>query len=456
MPSRLASQFSILIKQHFRGQGRITQELIELALRDIRRNLLEADVALPAVKQLVAQVRERAQSTDINKNIQPGQLVIKIVQEELTKLIEHESKANFSITGQLPVVIMLVGLQGAGKTTTAAKLAVNIKKSQHKHCLLASVDVHRPAAVEQLAQLAQQNDIDFFEANNTSDPVIIAQQAYQHAKKHKHEGLIVDTAGRMEVQTDLMQEMVALTKALSPKHLLFVIDSTMGQDAFKTATAFNEAVPITGLILTKTDSDARGGAALSAKSVTGKPILFTAHGETSNDLSPFSVQQLVNQLLGQEDALDVIKQIQAIESDAQIPNEAAVRKTLKQGLSLSDFLAQLEGMHSMGGLGKLVEKIPRALPQVDNTVLNEKEQEMHKWKAIIQSMTAKERNAPAVLNGSRKRRIARGSGTHIQDLNRMLKQFKMAQKMMSQFSSKKRFLKNILGQMSKAKFPSRF
>jgi signal recognition particle subunit SRP54 len=414
-----------------RGKGRLTEDSIRGALREVRVALLEADVALPVVKDFISQVQVRALGQEVLSSLTPGQTLVKIVNDELVRVMGERNEA-LDLRAQAPVVVMLAGLQGSGKTTTAGKLARHLITEHSKKVLLASCDVYRPAAMEQLQTLAGQVDAGYFEASADESPVRIAENALAAARKGYADVLIVDTAGRLHVDTELMDEAKAIAKAVAPHEILFVVDAMTGQDAANTAAAFNEALELTGVILTKTDGDARGGAALSVRHITGKPIKFLGVGEKTDALQAFHPERIASRILGMGDVLSLVEDVQRNVDQAQA-QKLAKKLRRGQGFNLEDFRGQLKQMDQMGGLTGLVDKLPGMgqLPeQVKNRVDDRQTQQLV---AIIDSMTPQERAFPDVIRGSRKRRIANGSGTSIQDVNRLLKQFAQMQKMMKKF-----------------------
>jgi signal recognition particle subunit SRP54 len=417
--------------QKLRGKGRLTEDSIKETLREVRIALLEADVALPVVHSFIGQVRERALGQEVLSSLEPGQALVKIVHDELVRVMGEENEA-LDLKSSPPVVVLLAGLQGSGKTTTTAKLAKHLKEQHKKKVMVVSCDVYRPAAIEQLQTLAAQEDVVFHPSSASDKPVAIAKQALEAARKQFIDVLLVDTAGRLHVDTDMMDEIRQLHAAVNPHETLFVVDSMTGQDAANTAKAFNEALALTGVILTKTDGDARGGAALSVRQITGKPIKFVGTGEKTDALQPFHPERIASRILGMGDVLSLVEDVQKYVDQEQA--EKLAKKINKgTGFNLEDFRSQLEQMQNMGGLGSLVDKMPGMsnLPeQVKNRVNDRQTVSMI---AIINSMTAQEREFPDVIRGSRKRRIANGSGTKIQDVNRMLKQFSQMQKMMRKF-----------------------
>ena len=426
--------------KHLTGQGRLTESNIKDALRDVRRALLEADVALPVVKAFIERVQQRALGQEVNSSLNPGQTFIKIVREELTQTMGSENEGlNFKV--EPPAVIMMAGLQGAGKTTTAAKLAKYLKAREKKKVMVVSADIYRPAAIKQLETLAEQVGVDFFPSSPEEDPVDIVNRAKQEARKRFDDVLIVDTAGRLHIDETMMQEIKALNAAVNPVETLFVVDAMTGQDAANTAKAFHEALPLTGVVLTKIDGDARGGAALSIREITGKPIKFVGAGEKVDALEPFHPDRMAGRILGMGDVLSLIE-----EAEAKIDRKKAqkfAQKVQKTGqFDLEDFLEQLQQIQQMGGVGGLMGKLP-GMGQIKEQMSGDvAEKEFKKLRAIIQSMTPQERRHPAIIKGSRKKRIARGSGTQVQDINKLMKQFTQMQKMMKKM--KKGGMKNMM------------
>ena len=428
----LSERFGHLIKT-VRGQGRLTEDNISDALRDVRTALLEADVALPAVRDFIAQVKQRALGREVQGSLTPGQALIKIVREELVRLM-GESGAALNLKVQKPAVILLAGLQGSGKTTSAAKLAHYLREKQGKKALLASCDVYRPAALDQLQTLAGAIAIEFFPTGAHRAPVEIAAAALETARRRNIDVLIVDSAGRLHVDQAMMREIHELHAVLKPSDTLFVVDSMMGQDAVNAAAAFNTALPLTGVLLTKADGDARGGAALSVRHVTGKPILFMGTGEKVSALEPFHPDRVASRILGMGDVLTLIEEVEQ-KTDKDKARRLATQLRKGKGFTLDDFRDQLQQMRHMGGLGGLLDKLP-ATPAAVRLDPEKGNRELVKLEAIINSMTIAERQAPGIINGSRKRRIARGSGTVVQDVNRLLKQFRDMQKMMKRLSQR--------------------
>lgn len=432
MFDNLTQRFSRIVKD-LRGHGRITEEQLTITLREVRLALLEADVALPVVRAFTEHVRSRALGAEVIGTLTPGQAVIRIVRDELTSLMGEAVPLNLNTSP--PVVVLVAGLQGSGKTTSVAKLARRLREQEGKSVLVVSCDVYRPAAIDQLAILAQEVEVGFFPAGDSRDPVSIALAALSHARKQFHEVLLVDTAGRLHIDQAMMAEIQRLHQALAPAETLFVIDSMMGQDAVNTARAFNEALPLTGVILTKTDGDARGGAALSVRHVTGKPIKFMGTGEKTPALEPFYPDRVATQILGMGDILGLIEEVERT-VDRDKAHDLAQKLKKGQGFDLEDFREQIRQMEKAGGLTNLITKLP-GMTEISPEMLEQvNNRDMLKIGAIIDSMTRYERRFPAIIRGSRKRRIASGSGTEVQDVNRLLKQFAQMQKVMKQMSKK--------------------
>ena len=430
-----------------KGQGRLTESNVKDALRDVRRALLEADVALPVVKSFIEKVQARAIGQEVSTSLNPGQAFIKIVREQLTEVMGQEAEPlNFNV--EPPAVIMVAGLQGAGKTTSVAKLAKMLKERQKKKVMVVSTDVYRPAAIKQLETLAEQVDVIFFPSSADQDPVDIAKDAHQAAKRQFVDVLIVDTAGRLHIDDEMMQEIKHLHSNINPCETLFVVDSMTGQDAANTAKAFNDALPLTGVILTKTDGDARGGAALSIREITGKPIKFIGSGEKTDALEAFHPDRMAGRILGMGDVLSLIDEAES--KIDRVKAEKFAKKIQTSGqVDLEDFLEQLQQIQSMGGVGGLLGKLPgmgQLKGQVDG---DHAEREFRRLEAIIKSMTRQERAFPAVIKGSRKRRIATGSGTSVQDVNKLLKQFTQMQKMMKKMKGggMKNMMRGLAGKL---------
>ena len=435
MLDNLSNRFS-QISKNLRGQARLSEDNIKDALREVRMALLEADVALPVVKQFVADVKERAVGQEITDSLTPGQAFIGVVNQALTELMGKEN-SSLNLAAVPPAVILMAGLQGAGKTTTVGKLS-RLLKAEHakKKILVVSADVYRPAAIEQLKLLAAQVGVDFFPSDISQQPVAIAAAALDYAKKHFYDVLMVDTAGRLAIDEMMMAEIKAVHAAINPVETLFVVDAMQGQDAVNTAQAFNEALPLTGVILTKMDGDSRGGAALSVRHITGKPIKFIGVGEKINGLEPFHPDRLASRILGMGDVLSLIEDVQK-GIDEETAQQMAKKLHKGKGFDLNDFKAQIQQMRNMGGLENIMSKMPGELGQLSKQIPEgTAEKAMGHVEAIINSMTPKERANPALIKASRKRRIAAGSGTTVQEVNKMLNQFEQSQKMMKMFSGK--------------------
>ena len=418
--------------QRLRGRGRLSEENIRESLREVRVALLEADVALPVVQALIERIKVRAVGQEVLRSLTPGQALIKVVRDELAAVMGAQS-ADLNLNVPAPAVILMAGLQGAGKTTTVGKLARHLKERRKKKVMVVSADVYRPAAIEQLKTLAAQVDVLFFPSSIDQSPEAIVRAAIADARKLFVDVLLVDTAGRLAIDEQMMAEIKALHAAVNPVETLFVVDAMTGQDAAATAKAFAEALPLTGVVLTKTDGDARGGAALSVRYVTGRPIKFIGTGEKSDGLDVFHPDRVASRILDMGDVLSLVEQV-----EQQVDQDKATRfaEKLAKGkkFDLNDMRDQLQQMQSMGGIGALMEKLP-GMGQVSEQVKGKVSgKEVPRLIAIIGSMTGKERRHPALLNGSRRARIARGSGTTPADVNRLLKQYQQMEKMMSKLS----------------------
>lgn len=417
------------------GQSKLTEENIKGTVREVRMALLEADVALPVVKAFTDQVKERAIGADVLKSLNPGQVFLKIVHEELQSVM-GEANEKLNLATQPPAIVLMAGLQGAGKTTTVAKLAKYLQEREKKKVMVVSADVYRPAAIKQLETLASEVGATFCPSDLNQKPVDIANNAVDAAKRAGADVLIVDTAGRLAVDADMMAEIQALHKALNPIETLFVVDAMTGQDAANTAKAFSDALPLTGVVLTKADGDARGGAALSVRHITGKPIKFMGMGEKIDALEPFHPDRVASRILDLGDVLSLIEQAER-NVDKKKADKLAKKIKSGKGFDLEDFLDQIQQMKNMGGITSMLDKLPgmgnlgNMAKQTDAAEKNFKQME-----AIIYSMTPEERRFPDKINGSRKRRIAAGSGNQIQDVNRVLKQHNQMQKMMRKMTSK--------------------
>jgi signal recognition particle subunit SRP54 len=428
--------------QQLRGRGRITADNVGETLRDVRMALLEADVALPVVKTFIESVRVRALGAEVATSLTPGQVFVGILQKELA-LIMGGPRAGFSLRAEPPIVVLLAGLQGAGKTTTAGKLARWLIESEKKRVLLVSTDVRRPAAILQLERLAAQVGADFFPAADTERPAAIARGALAQAKRGLFDVLIVDTAGRLHVDAELMEEVREIDAAVPAAERLFVVDAMAGQDAVNSATAFSAALDLTGIILTKADGDARGGAALSVRQLTGKPILFLGVGEKSDALQPFDPERMASRILGMGDVVALVEEVQK-NVDTREAERLAKKVAEGKGFNLLDLRSQLEQVQKMGGLGALMDKLPAqmmkgtATPKPEHT-----DRELRRQIAIINSMTQRERRKPDLIDGSRRRRIAAGAGVQVQDVNRLMKQYAEMQRVMK--SMKGGGLRRLMG-----------
>ncbi len=417
--------------KNLKGQGRLTEENIKDTMREVRMALLEADVALPVVTAFIDQVKERALGKEVQTSLNPGQALIKVVQTELVKVM-GEANEGLNLKANPPAIILLAGLQGAGKTTTVAKLGRWLQTTQKKKVGVVSADIYRPAAIKQLETLANDLSLEFFPSDVTQNPVDIANNAIAAAKKKFLDVVIVDTAGRLHIDDDMMSEIKALHAAINPVETLFVVDSMTGQDAANTAKAFDEALPLTGVVLTKADGDARGGAALSIRHITGKPIKFIGMGETTDALELFHPDRIASRILGMGDMLSLIEEIEQ-KADKKKAEKLARKIQKGKSFDLEDLREQLEQMQKMGGVGAMMEKLPGMgdVPKNMKDKVNDKE--LARQVGVINSMTAQERRYPDLIKGNRKKRIAAGCGQELQDVNRILKQHKMMAKMMKKF-----------------------
>ncbi len=414
-----------------KGKGKISEQDIKDVLREVRVALLEADVNYKVVKSFVGNIKDRAMGADVMESLTPGQQVVKIVHDELTQLMGGEAK-KIEISSKPPTIIMMVGLQGSGKTTSTGKLARYLKEKMHKRPLLAACDVYRPAAIQQLMVLGQQLDIPVFEQGSDRSPVDIASDAVAHAKAHGNDVVIIDTAGRLHIDEVLMQELVAIKEAVTPTEILLVVDAMTGQDAVNVAEHFNDNLDITGIVLTKLDGDTRGGAALSVKSVTGKPIKFTGQGEKLDALEPFHPDRMASRILGMGDILTLIEKAEAEFDQKQAAELQEKIKT--QSFTLEDYLAQMDQLQGMGDIESMLSMIPGVSKKMlKNVKLDAKD--MDHTRAIILSMTPEERQNTKIINGSRRKRIATGCGLKVQDVNRLIKQFEQSQTFMKQFGA---------------------
>ncbi len=438
MFDNLSQRLQQVLKK-LRGEGRLTEENIGEALREVRMALLEADVALPVVKSFIEDVRSRAVGKEVLTSLTPGQAVIKVVYDALVALM-GEANDRLHLATRPPAVILIAGLQGSGKTTTVAKLARFLHEREHKSVMVASADVYRPAAIEQLKVLAGTVGAAFFPSTAQQKPVDIARAAVEQARRSGSDVVIIDSAGRLHVDREMMDEIRAIHAAVDPIETLFIVDSMTGQDAVNTAQSFNEALPLTGVILTKADGDARGGAALSVRRVTGKPIKFLGVGEKTEALEPFYPDRMASRILGMGDVLSLVEQAQQ-SVDQEQARKLAQKISKGKGFDLEDFRDQLQQMEKMGGIASLMDKLPgtAGIPEAAKAQMDDRQ--TRRLIAIINSMTPQERRFPDIIRGSRKRRISAGSGTQVQEINRLLKQFGEMQKMM------KRLGKGGLGKM---------
>ena len=437
MLDNLTHRFAGIVKQ-LRGQARLTEENIADALREVRMALLEADVGLMVIKDFIQKIKEKALGAEVLQSLTPGQAFIGIVNSELTVLMGGQAAAAaepqlnalpINLATTPPAIILMAGLQGAGKTTSAGKLAKLLKERHKKKVLLVSGDVYRPAAIEQLRTLAKQVGVDFFESDITQKPVDIAVAAKQWAKIHFHDVLIVDTAGRLAIDEAMMAEIKAVHAAIEPIETLFTVDAMQGQDAVNVAKAFNEALPLTGIILTKLDGDSRGGAALSVRHMTGKPIKFVGVSEKMDGIEPFYADRMASRILGMGDVLSLIEDAH---KNVDMAEAQKLAEKFKKGkdFDFDDFKSQLTQMRKMGGVSALMDKLPAHLTQAANQAPDLQEKQMRRTEGIINSMTPQERRKPELLKASRKRRIAAGAGVQVQEINRLITQFEQMQKMM--------------------------
>ena len=419
--------------QRLRGRGRLTEENIREATREVRVALLEADVAVPVVQTLIQRIKVRAVGQDVMKSLTPGQALIKVVRDELTAVMGAQS-AELNLNVPAPAVILMAGLQGAGKTTTVGKLAKLLKDRNKKKVMVVSADVYRPAAIDQLKTLAEQTGVLFFPSDPSQKPVDIVKAAISDAKKSFVDVLLVDTAGRLAIDEAMMAEIKDLHAAVNPVETLFVVDAMTGQDAAVTAKAFSEALPLTGVVLTKTDGDARGGAALSVRYITGRPIKFIGAGEKTDALEPFHPDRVAQRILGMGDVLSLVEEVER-KVDHDKAQKLAQKVIKGKRFDLNDMKDQLEQMVNMGGMASMLEKLPGGMAVPGNMQGQVGDKAVTGMIAIISSMTRKERRHPDILNGSRRARVARGSGTQPADVNRVLKQYQQMEKMMSKLGS---------------------
>jgi signal recognition particle subunit SRP54 len=442
--------------QQLRGKGRLTEDGIRATLREVRIALLEADVALPVVQSFIGEVREKALGQEVLQSLTPGQAMVKLVHDELVQLMGAQNEA-LDLRAQPPVTVLMAGLQGSGKTTTTAKLARLLIEQEKKRVMVVSCDVYRPAAIEQLKTLAAQVGAVFQPSTVDQKPADIARQALSEARRQMCDVLLVDTAGRLHVDDAMMAEIREVHAAITPHETLFVVDAMTGQDAANTAAAFNDALPLTGIVLTKTDGDARGGAALSVRQITGKPIKFLGAGEKTDALQPFHPDRVASRILGMGDVLSLVEEVHR-KVDQQQAEKLVTKMRKGRGFDLEDFRSQLEQMQNMGGVGGLMDKMPGMGNLPDQVKSQVGDQQTRQMIAIINSMTPHERRFPDVIRGSRKKRIALGSGTQIQAVNRLLKQHGQMQKMMKKMGKggmarMMRKMSKLQGQLPPGKFP---
>ncbi len=430
MASALTEKLSRLVK-HISGQARITESNVADMLREVRMALLEADVALPVVRDFIARVKEKALGQEVLGSLKPGQTLVGIVNRELAATM-GEGVSDINLAAQPPAVILMAGLQGAGKTTTTAKLARHLIQKRKKKVLTVSGDVYRPAAIEQLKTVTAQAGADWFPSSPDQQPLDIARAALDHARRQYYDVLLVDTAGRLAIDEALMQEIKTLHAALKPVETLFVVDAMQGQDAANTAKAFSQALPLTGIVLTKMDGDSRGGAALSVRQITGAPIKFAGTSEKIDGLEVFDAERHAGRILGMGDIVALVEQV-AEGVDLAAARKLAEKMKKGSGFDLEDFLSQLQQMKQMGGLGSFMDKLPTQLAaKASEADLARAEKDIRRKEGIINSMTPEERRKPELLKASRKRRVAQGAGVHVQEVNRLLKEFEQMQGMMKQ------------------------
>jgi len=450
MLENLTDRLGRVVKS-IRGQARLTESNTAEMLREIRLALLEADVALPVIKDLLANIKQKALGEEVVSSLTPGQALVGIVKDELAQIMHGGSSGRGGVAGQLnlatqpPAVILMAGLQGAGKTTTVAKLAKWLIRTQKKKVLTVSCDIYRPAAIEQLKMVTDQAGADWFSSDASQKPVDIAINAIDWAKRHYYDILLVDTAGRLGIDEAMMQEVSALHAAVKPIETLFVVDAMLGQDAVNTAKAFHAALPLTGVILTKLDGDSRGGAALSIRHITGVPLKFIGVSEKLDGLDPFDADRMAGRILGMGDILALVEEAhKTVDLKAA---EKLVAKIKKGGFDLSDFRNQITQMQNMGGIANLMDKLPAHMAQAAaKTDMGAAEKNIRRMQGMIDSMTPQERAKPEILKASRKRRIAAGSGVQVQEINRMIAQFEQMQTMMKQFSGGK--MARMMGSMA--------
>ena len=453
MATALSDKLSKLVK-HLSGQARITESNVADMLREVRMALLEADVALPVVREFIARVKDKALGQEVVGSLTPGQALVGLVHRELAATM-GEGVADVNLAAQPPAVILMAGLQGAGKTTTTAKLARHLILKRKKKVLTVSADVYRPAAIEQLKTVSAQAQAEWFPSAVGQKPVDIVMAALEHAQRHYFDVLLVDTAGRLAIDEALMLEIQQIHQALNPVETLFVVDAMQGQDAVNTARAFHEALPLTGIVLTKTDGDARGGAALSVRQITGAPIKFAGTSEKIDGLEVFDAQRHAGRILGMGDIVALVEQVTA-GVDMQAAQQMAAKVKSGAGFDLNDFLAQLQQMKQMGGLASMMDKLPSQLTAKAGAIdLNRAEKEMNRKQGIIHSMTPRERTHPDLIKATRKRRIAAGAGVQVQEVNRLLNEFAQMQDMMKKMrgGGMMKMMKKLGGMKGMGGFP---
>lgn len=443
--------------KNLKGQGRLTESNIKDTLREVRMSLLEADVALPVIKQFIEEVKQKALGSKVMTSLNPGQAMIKVVNDELIDVLGKDTAA-INLKTEPPAVILMAGLQGSGKTTTTAKLGLHLKKIEKKKVMVVSCDVYRPAAIKQLERLAEETELVFFPSSPEQNPSDIAERALAEAKRTFCDVVIVDTAGRLHVDQQMMDEIKTLHQLIKPIETLFVVDSMTGQDAANTAKAFGDVLPLTGVVLTKADGDARGGAALSVKYVTGKPIKFIGTGEKMDGFEVFHPDRIVSRILGMGDILSLVEEVER-KVDKKKSEKLAKKLSKGKSFTLEDFKEQLLQMQNMGGMASLMNKMPGMGNMAAMAGQGADDKSLKQIIAIINSMTPKERRVPKIISGSRKKRIAKGSGTEIQDINKLLKQFSQMQKMMKKFSkpgAMKKMMRGLGGMAGMGGLPGGF
>jgi signal recognition particle subunit SRP54 len=446
MLDALTERLSSVVKT-LRGHSRLTEENIQEMVREVRLALLDADAGLPVVKDFIGRVREKALGQEVAGSLTPGQALVGVVYDELVQLMGGASVA-LNLAAQPPAVVLLAGLQGSGKTTSAGKLARLLKNTTKKKVLMVSTDVYRPAAIDQLATLARDLDVDLFPSDPSQKPVDIARASLDWARRHFYDVLLVDTAGRLAIDAAMMDEVRAIHAAVNPIETLFVVDSMQGQDAVNVARAFSQALPLTGIVLTKLDGDARGGAALSVRQVTGAPIKFVGVSEKMDGLEPFHPERIASRILGMGDIVSLVEEARA-KVDEKQARKLADKFRKGKDFDLEDFRAQIQQMKSMGGMASLMDKLPAQLTQMASGSPDLQEKALKRTQGIIDAMTPAERRKPDLLKASRKRRIATGAGVQVQEVNRLLKQFEQMQKMMKMMRSGnlQKMMRNLKGML---------